>query len=366
MKIRPAILWLHRWVGLAASVIVFVVAVTGCFLAFEEELDRALHPEFFQVARSEERLSVDALVEAARQKFPRLPVMGLRLPQQVGEPIAIGFGNRARVFLDPHDGRELGVQRESHPFIKALNQLHIRLMLGPTGATIVGVATLVTLALALSGLWLWWPLRIVWFKGRPSWRRLNFDLHNVAGLYSSLFLVIVCITGVTMAFADTVDPWIIKLTGAAPRQRPPQVTPQPDATRISIGTAVQRAAEALPGAKVVLVSVPFQPRATYRLQLRFPNDKTPGGRSIVHLDPYSGEVLQVFSTRGADLGNTYLWMQRSLHTGDLFGWPTQVLACLVCVALALQVVSGVVIWWPWRKRTTAVSSSGPSGNSPVS
>ncbi len=356
MKIRPALLWLHRWIGLGVSGIVFVVAVTGCFLAFEEELDRALHPAQYQAAKTEERLGVDALVDIAREHFPRMPVMGLRLPQRPGDPISIGFGNRARVFLDPHDGRKLGVQSEPHPFIKAINQLHVRLMAGPTGGTIVGFATLLTLGLALTGLWLWWPLRIVWFKGRPSWRRLNFDLHSVAGLYSSLFLILVCVTGVTMAFHETLDPWIIKLTGAAPRPRPPHVTPRPNAPKISIGMAVRRASEALPGAKPVLGSMPLQPGATFRLQLRFPNDTTPGGRSQVHLDPYSGEVLQVFSTRGADFGNTYIWMQRSLHTGDIFGWPTQVLALLVCVALTLQVVSGIVIWWPWRKRLSAASN----------
>ena len=77
-------------------------------------------------------------------------------------------------------------------------------------------ATLLTLALALSGLWLWWPLRIVWFKRRPSWKRLNFDLHNVAGLYSSLFLIIVCVTGATMSFHGVADRWVRTLTGAAP------------------------------------------------------------------------------------------------------------------------------------------------------
>lgn len=350
MKIRPIVLWLHRWVGLFASVIILVVAATGCFLAFEEELHRALHPALYKASRSEERLPVDSLVETARPTFPRQPVVGLRMPQQPGDPIAIGFGNRTRVFIDPHDGRALGVQSDPHPFIRVINQLHVRLMAGPTGATIVGFATLMTLGLALTGLWLWWPSRIVWFKGHPSGRRLSVDLHSVAGLYSSFFLVIVCFTGVTMAFENALNPWIIKLTGAAPRSRPPQATPRPDSARISIGAALQRAGAALPGAKAVLISVPQQPRGTYRVQLRFPNDTTPGGRSIVHIDPYSGEVLQVVGTRGADLGNTYLWMQRSLHTGDIFGWPTQVLACLVCVALSLQVISGIMIWWPWRER----------------
>jgi uncharacterized iron-regulated membrane protein len=355
MKIRPAVLWLHRWVGLAASSVVLVVAVTGGFLAFEEELDRALHPAHYAAVRNDTRLQVDELVEIARKTFPRMPVVGLRVPQEIGDPIAIGFGNRARVFLDPHDGRELGVQTEPHPFIRTLNQLHIRLMWGGKGETVVIVVTLLTLGLALSGLWLWWPWRIVWFQGRASWRRVNFDLHSVAGLYSSVFLVIVCTTGATMALHASVDPWIIKLTGAAQRPRPVQANPRPGVAKISIGAALERASAALPGAKPVLISVPLQPRGTYRVQLRFPNDRTPGGRSVVQIDPSGGEVLQVFSTRGADFGNTYLWMQRSLHTGELFGWPTQVLACLVCVALILQVISGIVMWWPWGRRTTTAA-----------
>ncbi|MDO8597865.1 MAG: PepSY-associated TM helix domain-containing protein [Sulfuricaulis sp.] len=53
MRIRPSVFWLHRWGGLVASVIILVVAVTGCFLAFEEELDRAMHPALYKTARSD-------------------------------------------------------------------------------------------------------------------------------------------------------------------------------------------------------------------------------------------------------------------------------------------------------------------------
>ena len=105
-----------------------------------------------------------------------------------------------------------------------------------------------------------------------------------------------------------------------------------------------------PGAQPVLIRVPLQPRGTYRVQLRFPHDRTPGGRSVVEIDPCGGEVLQMFGMRGADFGNTSGWMQRALPTGAIFGWPTRVLACLVGVALILQAISGMVMGWLWGRR----------------
>ena len=116
------------------------------------------------------------------------------------------------------------------------------------------------------------------------------------------------------------------------------------------GGAWERASAAPPGALPVLIRVPLQSRGTYRVQLRFPHDRTPGGRSVVEIDLCGGEVLQVVGMRGADFGNTSGWMQRSLPTGAIFGWPTRVVVCLVGVALILQAISGRVMGWRWGRR----------------
>jgi uncharacterized iron-regulated membrane protein len=90
--------------------------------------------------------------------------------------------------------------------------------------------------------------------------------------------------------------------------------------------------------------MPQRPNVAFHLQLAFPEDRSPAGRSIVNLDQYTGEPLQVVSTRDGGLGNRYIPMQLQIHTGMIGGMPTKVMAFFVCLALLLQVLSGYVLW----------------------
>ena len=40
--------FLHLWLGLASGLIVFIVALTGSILVFEDELDEFFNPEFYK------------------------------------------------------------------------------------------------------------------------------------------------------------------------------------------------------------------------------------------------------------------------------------------------------------------------------
>ena len=80
--------------------------------------------------------------------------------------------------------------------------------------------------------------------------------------------------------------------------------------------------------------------------MRFPENRTPVGRSRVFLDPYTGKALSVWSSRTAPVGFKInaMWI-REIHTGDIFGWPTRLLACLVSLALPILAITGTLIWW---------------------
>lgn len=52
----------------------------------------------------------------------------------------------------------------------------------------------------------------------------------------------------------------------------------------------------------------------------------------------------------------YLWwplkrlviLNRAIHTGDIYGVPSKIVMSIASLALALQAVSGVVMWWKRR------------------
>ena len=335
MKLRRAFLWLHRWVGVVAGLVILVAAATGALIILERPLNRWLSPALYpQKPAGGARASVEQALTALREKFPDARVDGIHLPRDDRDALMLFAGHRV-MHMEPASGALLGWRARRTGFTQTLVKLHVNLLAGPIGGTIVVVATILTIALALTGLWLWWPLRIGWFRRGANFRRFNLELHSVAGLYSSIFLLIVAGTGVTLRYLHVEHPRI-------PASNPPAAARE----RITVDEAIQRAEAALPGARAAAIEMPGpNPRAPLRVQLAFPEDGSPAGRSVVFLDRFTGNVLAVHNARTGTWLERYGNLQLSLHTGAIAGLPSQVLAFLVCLALILQIASGYVLWW---------------------
>jgi uncharacterized iron-regulated membrane protein len=123
---------------------------------------------------------------------------------------------------------------------------------------------------------------------------------------------------------------------------------------------VRIANAALPGAQTSVINLPPPGKAVYRPLMKFPEDRTPAGRSRVAIDQWSGAVLLRVSTREAELGTTINNLKRSAHTGDIFGWPTQALYFLVSLAIAGQVVTGFLIWWKPKQQLARTRERAPA------
>ena len=158
-------------------------------------------------------------------------------------------------------------------------------------------------------------------------------------------------TGIWVHFGQ-VDDLVRKLDRHAWTPPPAQPVPPLGATPVSLDSIVRTAQSRLPGAEIMAVQ--FPPSAPVRVQLRFPEDRTPGGRSYLFLDRFRGTILLAQSTREAELGSYLVTLKRSLHTGDVLGPPTRVIWFLASIILALQAVTGLLMWWNarWARRAT--------------
>ncbi len=153
-----------------------------------------------------------------------------------------------------------------------------------------------------------------------------------------------------MTFEDVARPAVDWLTRSRPLEEPRlKVTAPSGAPLLAIDRIIETAQQILPGASVSFVSLPLKPEAVCVVALKFPEDRTPAGRSRVFVDPYSGQAVWKISTRDVPLG-TWLWFQhRSAHTGDVFGWPTRLLAGAASLMVIVQVYTGAWLWWRAKK-----------------
>lgn len=366
LHLRRLILQLHRWCGLTLGILIFIIAVTGSALVFEHDIDSRLNPELMLLSSSPngERLSLQTLVQAVKKAYPDDPPTGVRIL-----PIGIFTDNRTTefslksgrgAFVDPYTGEVLGSRNRDGSFARFLHLLHTRFVAGETGEYIVGAITAVTFLMAVSGLYLWWPRKLLAFVKAGSWRRTSLDLHHLLGFYSSAVMAVMCLTGVIIAFGEYTDPLLKKLDSRPDPPADVQSAPIEGALPISVDDAVRIANAALPGAQTSSINLPTPGKAVYRAALKFPEDRTPAGRSRIAIDQWSGAVLLKLNTREAELGTAIINLKRSAHTGDILGWPTQALYFVVSLAIAGQVLTGFLIWWKPRKAAFATQGPTPS------
>jgi uncharacterized iron-regulated membrane protein len=343
---RKLLLNLHLYAALIAGVFVLILGLTGSVMAFEQEIDRLFHWKLTYVEPAGRRpIPLKDIAGIVARAFPGDPISAYGPSTSPGISYQINTRRRA-VFVNQYTGEILGTRSGPDAistFIGTVHQLHLRLLIhnkGDTGGLIESCAGIAIAFLTLSGLYLWWPRKRV--KMGLSW----FDLHNTVGVFSLVFLLILATTGVVIGFDRTTTPFFYRVTGSAPAPRPPRNSAPhaPDAQPLTPDRVVDIARTALPGTEPFAIEVPG-PNGVYFVRSRFPEDLTPGGRSQIVIDQYSGEVLFVQGSRTAPAGARMVIVNRAIHTGDIFGIPSKIVMSLASLMVVVQLVSGVAMWW---------------------
>ena len=232
--------------------------------------------------------------------------------------------------------------------LEQIHQMHLRLLLtgkaGEVGHTVVAIASGVLVWLVASGLYLWWPLKRTRVKWGSSLRRVSFDLHNVVGIYTCVFLLVLAVTGIVIHFDGPTEQWLNQKAHATDPMRTAQSTPVPGAKPISPDQALAIALAAVPGTKPNILMSPAGKNGAYRVNLYFPEDLT-GNRSWALIDQYSGRVIFAESSRAAVLGTRAIIQNRAIHTGQIWGLPTKILMSLCSIMLVVMVITGYYMWW---------------------
>jgi len=352
--IRKLLLWLHLVAGLLAAIVLTLLGVTGAVMVFETQLDHALNAKLYRVQPQGTPLALNALVAKVEQSQAGARVVGLAFPAEADIAFTVNLrgsdGKTLNVTANPYTGEILGSLATANNFVQKLHQFHKNLLLGPTGKLITGWGAGLLVVLALTGLVLWWPRKIWKLSDMRPGRRANFDLHNALGFWSSLFMLLFGVTGLVIHWDDETAKFIGRLTHTPATLPIPPVKLSPNAKPASVEELVHAAQQAVPGAQLAFLQG-LGGHGPVRLAMRLPEDHTAGGRTNVYLDPATATVLLAQTSRNAPAGyRVAKFWNRQLHTGDTFGWPSRIVACLTSLALPLLALTGPLIWWGKFKR----------------
>jgi uncharacterized iron-regulated membrane protein len=340
----------HLYAAITICPIVLIFAVTGSLMAFEPEIDHLVHPKLSYVEPAGKALSLAAINDKIHVVFPKDTVGSYYLSSSPDISWQVNTNIRT-IYVNPYTGKILGTMTQPDFWQNTqqnIHQLHLRLAFRDShdiGGSIMSWSAVIMLIILPSGLILWWRQKRFSVRRNEKPRLFWFDIHNMVGILSFIFLMISALTGIIIGFENKTTPMLYQLTGSKPTPMPDiKITIPPDGKPISPDSAIQLAMNALPGVAPFFINVPSAADA-YDIRCRYPEDRTPGGRSRVMLDPYSGKVLFAEGSRTAPAGTRLKVLNRAIHTGDIFGLFSKILMSLVSLALGFQVISGLRMWW---------------------
>lgn len=378
LTFRKIVLQLHLWLGLTSGLIVVIMAATGCILAFEEELKHMIHPNRYFIENiGNKKLSLSELSSKAEKALPEgLQIKRVQIssdPSRTYMFRTLKMDNDAltywgtylyyyRVYIDPYTGEIHEVEDARHDFFEIVLDLHRRLLLGEKiGKTITGYSTFMLAIILLSGLVIWYPKKMskkmlkgmFSIKTSASWKRVNYDLHNVLGFYTVIPLVLISYSALIWNF-ETVDKWMKNtLNGnAAAEQKVKSSIPSEEFTNHesilnSIGGKVEKD---LLNKKSAMINFPRTDEGTYYTELTYGNKQYQNEQ--YNFDQYSGKILkhQKYKDEKVGYGTALRERNYDLHTGSIFGTTGRVIYFLAGIIATSLPITGFIIYLNRKKK----------------
>lgn len=366
-RLRSLIFQLHRYLGLICGLILVVIGTTGSLLVFSSEIEHQLVISKIGVVIPQENLAnIDRILATVRTELKQMPgftLGNLLFPQDATSPYQARLWNDSdqlvQMFIHPYTGQVMGKIPQSDNWLRGLLDLHYQLLAGDTGTIVAGITGLLLFILSITGIVLWpgWRKLIAGFK--IKWnahpKRLNFDIHKVAGVIAAVFLAFTGFTGFCWNFYDWSSGIIYAITFTP---KPPELTskPIPGRSPIPIAKIIAIADKAIPNSITTYVGVPNKPKDIVRVGLRQSHELSEFGESEVALDPYTGKVLRVQNSKELPLGDRILNAFVPLHYGTFGGLPTRILYIFVGLSPLILFITGFVMW-QYRKRKVVKSKA---------
>lgn len=203
---------IHLWLSVPTGIFIALICFSGAMMVFEKEItELCRHDLYFVQEVKGSTLPEQRLVEIVTATLPdSVTVTGVKTFPEADRAwqMSLSKPRRASVFIDQYTG-EIKGRYERLPFFDTMFHLH-RWLLDPSksiGKWIVGVCTLLLVIILVTGLLMWLTnrkkplsqsLKISCNKG---WHRFWHDLHVAGGIYATIFLLAMALTGLTWSFS---------------------------------------------------------------------------------------------------------------------------------------------------------------------
>ncbi len=355
---------LHKILGLATGIVVFIVAITGCCWAFREEIE-SLYDDYKKVTPQEQAiLTPTQAKELAEAVLPNNTVHGTIFKKKDDAIEVIFYDEEPEfyqsVFLNPYSGEVIQVDDHLSGFFAFILKGHMRLWLPKAiGEQVVGVSIILFILIIISGFIIWIPkkrknlkqrLKFDW-KKTTRWKRKNFDLHTVTGFYICSFALIVAFTGSMISYN-----WLkyVVYVSTGGEKSPYFIIPENESQLAQRETAVPM--------DYLITKLSIENPEAVSYELHYPT--TPEESIYVEVSNSKGlyydsdyrffdqNTLQELETpsiygkySNAGFADKIQRMNYDIHIGAIGGIVGKIIAFLVSLLVATLPVTGVLLWY---------------------
>jgi uncharacterized iron-regulated membrane protein len=354
-KTLRAWLFVHKWTSLISTLFLLMLCVTGLPLVFHHEIDEAFNSEQWAPANPDgPMLNYDQILARALQNRPGeapifmsfdidRPVVNVTTGPTADAPEAqmhfASFDMTSGDLVPPANG-DGGVM----DFILTL---HTDMFLGLPGMLFLGAMGLLLMASIVSGVVVYAPfmrkLEFGALRTKKSPRVKWLDLHNLLGIVSVAWLLVVGFTGVINTLATPIlDTW--KNQELADLVAQHRGAPTPTEHLTSVQAATDAARVAAPGMTLQFVAFPGGSFSTDSHLAIFLHGETPLTEHLITpmlIDARTGEVAGL---REMPWYAKALSLSQPLHFGDYGGLPLKILWALLDLVTIIVLGSGLYLW----------------------
>jgi uncharacterized iron-regulated membrane protein len=261
------------------------------------------------------------------------------------------------VYIHPASGEIVGGADTEHSWIHWVEDFHVYLLAGRSGERWNGIGAATLLVLVLTGVVLWWPGIQRWKRSlivdfRRGWKRINWDLHNVTGIWTVTFTLMWAMTGIYFAWPKTIAGTINRVSPVVTARYPSteltaaSTSVRPGAGKFDLLTVLREAQKESPKGVLEGCFDGSDPHAIFTVYMARGRLGDYANTDFVYFDQSSGSHLYTWR-RGENvtLGDWLLWLTTPLHFGTSWGMAVKIIWACLGMALPLLTITGFFLYW---------------------
>lgn len=203
---------IHLWLSVPTGIIITLVCFSGAMLVFEKEITEVVKPELYFVKEAKgEPIPMQELMEKVEETLPdSVSISGVTVFADSTRTYQVSLSKprRASIYVNQYTGEVTG-RSERLSFFDTMFHLH-RWLLGSSsgvGKLLTGICTLLLVFILITGILMWLTNRNKPLKASlaihvtKGWGRFWHDLHVAGGIYATIFLLAMALTGLTWSFS---------------------------------------------------------------------------------------------------------------------------------------------------------------------